>query len=122
MYIVFDDYGNCYDKMDYNKLRAFLVDEIIRDGINRLDEDDNKTRIKECLNELKNLALDHNTTELKFIISQLFEYGWYVQDLEELHTKLKLFKDYMFSKGLPKVDIGKGHIELTLNLIESEMK
>ena len=75
MYIVYDDYGNTYNKMDYKGLRKFLVNEIIRDGVNRLDEDNNTDRIKECLDELRFLALDNNTTEIKYIKDELFKYG-----------------------------------------------
>ena len=122
MYVVYDDYGNTYNKMDYKGLRKFLVNEIIRDGVNRLDEDNNTDRIKECLDELRFLALDANTTEIKYIKDELFKYGWYVQDLQDLHCRVSGFLDYLRSKGVPNVDIGIGHVELTLGLIEGEMK
>lgn len=122
MYIVYDDYGNTYNKMDYKGLRKFLVDEIIRDGVDRLCQDDDKDRIRECLDELRVLALDNNTMEIKYIKDELFKYGWYVQDLQDLHCRVSGFLDYLKSKGVPNVDIGIGHVELTLSLIEREMK
>jgi hypothetical protein len=121
MFLVYDNYGNFYEKMNYNELRKLLIEEIVRDGINRLEEDNNIERTKECFEELKELALN-SFTKLEYIKKELEQYGWIIFDLFNLQMLLRDFKDYISKKCNIENKDFLSNIDSVLKLVESEMK
>lgn len=114
-FLVYDDYGNTSQLMNYKDLKELLIDEIERDTI---ENHEDKSIVTNNFKVIRELTKDKYIP--MYITRELEGFGYYVQDLTDLQEQLTNFQAYKHGIGAPSYP--NDCIEQTLKMIEEEMK